>query len=87
MILSSAKNCKLNFGCPIDENRKKGKVVLNSLQFLNLTRTELRKALNENAYRKDDESRRWFSRFKFAHDSVNGNPHTALAQGLDLLNR
>ena len=56
-------------------------------QFLNLTETELRKALNENAYRKDDESRRWFSRFKFAHDSVNGNPHTALAQGLDLLNR
>jgi hypothetical protein len=56
-------------------------------QFLNLTETELREALNENAYRKDDESRRWFSRFKFAHDSVNGNPHIALAQGLDLLNK
>jgi len=56
-------------------------------QFLNLTETELRKALNENAFRKDDESRRWFSRFKFAHDAVNGNPYTALGQGLDLLNR
>lgn len=56
-------------------------------QFLNLTEAELRKALNENAYRKDDESRRWFSRFSFAHDAVNGNPHAALGQGLDLLNR
>lgn len=56
-------------------------------QFLNLTEAELREALNENAYRKDNESRRWFSRFRFAHDAVNGNPHAALGQGLDLLNR
>lgn len=56
-------------------------------QFLNLTEAELRKALSENAYRKDEESRRWFSRFKFAHDAVNGNPHIALGQGLDLLNK
>src|SRR3990172_4933029 len=56
-------------------------------QFLNLTVEELKAALIENAYRKDDESRRWFSRFRFAHDAVNGNPHTALWQGLDLLNK
>ena len=57
-----------------------------SRQYLNLTTTELKSALIENAYRKDDDSRRWFSRFRFASDVVNGNPHLALAQGLDLLN-
>lgn len=57
-----------------------------SRQFLNLTTDELKSALIENAYRKNDESRRWFSRFKFASDSINGNPHIALGQGLDLLN-
>ncbi len=57
-----------------------------SRQFLNLTTDELKSALIENAYRKDDESRRWFSRFKFASDAVNGNPHIALDQGLHLLN-
>lgn len=56
-------------------------------QFLDLTADELKAALIENAYRKDSESRRWFSRFKFAYDAVNGNPHIALGQGLDLLNR
>lgn len=56
-------------------------------QFLNLTESELREALVENAHRKDDESRRWFSRFKFAHDAINGNPAGALYQGLDLLNK
>ena len=56
-------------------------------QFLNLTESELREALIENAFRKDDDSRRWFSRFRFAHDAVNGNPHMALGQGLDLLNK
>lgn len=58
-----------------------------SNQFLNLTQAELRKALNENAYRKDDESRRWFSRFKFASDAIHGNPAGALHEGLDLLNK
>lgn len=57
-----------------------------SRQFLNLTTDELKSALIENANRKDEDSRRWFSRFKFASDAVNGNPHLALAQGLDLLN-
>lgn len=56
-------------------------------QFLNLTEAELRKALNENAFRKDEESRRWFSRFKFASDAIHGNPAGALHQGLDLLNK
>lgn len=56
-------------------------------QFLNLTEAELRKALNENAFRKDEDSRRWFSRFKFASDAINGNPAGALYQGLDLLNK
>lgn len=56
-------------------------------QFLDLTADELKAGLIENAYRKDDDSRRWFSRFKFAYDAVNGNPHIALGQGLDLLNR
>jgi hypothetical protein len=56
-------------------------------QFLNLTESELREALVENAYRKDDDSRRWFSRFGFAHDSVNGNPAEGLRQGLELLNK
>lgn len=54
-------------------------------QFLNLSEVELREALIENAYRKDEESRRWFSRFKFANDSINGNPATALGAGLTLL--
>jgi hypothetical protein len=57
-----------------------------SRQFLNLTTDELKSALIENAYRKDNDSRRWFSRFKFASDAVNGNPYLALGQGLDLLN-
>jgi len=56
-------------------------------QFLDLTADELKAGLIENAYRKDDESRRWFSRFKFAYDAVNGNPHSALRQGIDLLNK
>lgn len=56
-------------------------------QFLNLTEAELQKALNENAFRKDEESRRWFSRFKFASDAIHGNPAEALRQGLDLLNK
>lgn len=56
-------------------------------QFLELTETELRWALVENAYRKDAESRRWFSRFKFASDANNGNPAGALDQGLALLNK
>jgi len=58
-----------------------------TFQFLNLTETELYNALIENAYRKDQDSREWFSRFKFAHDSVNGNPAAALGQGLALLNK
>jgi hypothetical protein len=52
-----------------------------------LTESELREALIENAYRKDDDSRRWFSRFKFAQDAVSGNPAGALGQGLALLNK
>lgn len=56
-------------------------------QFLNLTEDQLRDLLVENAYRKDEVSRSWFSRFKFASDSVGGNPAGALYQGLALLKK
>lgn len=52
-----------------------------------MTEAELRQALIQNAYRKDDETRRWFSRFKFASDAINGNPAGALGQGLALLHK
>lgn len=56
-------------------------------KFFTLTDEQLKAGLVDNAYRKDNESRRWFSQFKFAHDAVNGNPHHAIEQGLGLLKR
>jgi len=56
-------------------------------QYKDLTQSELREILVENANRKDEASRRWVNQFKFADDAFRGNYVSALRDGLDFLNK
>lgn len=56
-------------------------------QFLNLTEDELRQAFIAASNGPRENGNHFFNQFKYRHDLFAGNPATALAQGLDLLNR